>query len=69
MSKQIEVGDKVTFKQGFGTIIDKRATAYAYEYDVRLDLAFQTVTELGYTDDQSQCGKVYTTQYCQLDND
>jgi hypothetical protein len=69
MSKQLEVGDKVTFRQGFGTIIDKRATAYAYEYDVRLDLAFQTVTELGYTDDQSQRGAVYTTQYCQLDND
>jgi co-chaperonin GroES (HSP10) len=34
MSKQISIGDKVTFKHGFGTVVDKRETAYAYEYDI-----------------------------------
>jgi hypothetical protein len=69
MSKQISIGDKVTFKHGYGTVVDKRKTAYAYEYDIQLNLGYQVVTEFGYINDQSKVGTIYTTQYVELDND
>ena len=65
----IKIGDKVSFKHGWGTVIDKRETAYAYEYDIELTLGYQIVTENGWINDQSKVGTVYTTQYAQLDND
>jgi hypothetical protein len=67
--KTIKIGDKVTFGQGWGTVIDKRKTAFAHEYDIKLTLASYLVTENGYIDDQSKVGTIYTTQYAELDND
>jgi hypothetical protein len=68
-NKTIKIGDKVSFGQGWGTVIDKRQLAYAHEYDIKLTLSYQIVTENGYIDDQSKIGTIYTTQYAQLDND
>jgi hypothetical protein len=68
-NKTIKIGDKVTFGQGWGTVIDKRQLAYAHEYDIKLTLGYQIVTENGYVNDQSKIGTIYTTQYAQLDND
>lgn len=65
----IKIGDKVSFKHGWGTVIDKRETAYAYEYDIELTLGYQIVTENGWINDQSKVGTIYTTQYAQIDND
>ena len=67
--KTIKIGDKVSLKHGYGTIVYKRKTAYAHEYDIKLTLGYQIVTENGYIDDQSKIGTIYTTQYAQLDND
>ena len=67
--KTIEIGDKVSFGQGWGIVIDKRQLAYANEYDIELTLGYQIVTENGWINDQSKVGTVYTTQYAQLDND
>lgn len=68
-SKTIKIGDKVIFGQSWGTVIDKRKTAYAHEYDIELTLGYQIVTENGWIDDQSKIGTVYTTQHAKLDND
>ena len=67
--KTIKIGDKVSFGQGWGIVIDKRQLAYAHEYDIELTLGYQIVTENGWIDDQSKVGTVYTTQYAELDND
>ena len=67
--KTIKIGDKVSFGRGWGTVIDKRKLPYANEYDIKLTLGYQIVTENGWIDDQSKVGTVYTTQYAELDND
>ena len=67
--KTIKIGDKVSFGQGWGTVIDKRTLPYAHEYDIELTLGYQIVTETGWINDQSKVGTIYTTQYAQLDND
>ena len=68
---KVKVGDKVTFKHGWGVVIDKRKDqlGYSYEYDVELTLGYQIVTHDGYIDDQSNVGKVFTTHYVELAND
>lgn len=66
---EIRIGDKVSFGQGWGIVIDKRTLPYAYEYDIELTLGYQIVTENGCINDQSKIDTVYTTQFAQLDND
>lgn len=70
MSKQaIQIGDKVSFKLGWGTVVNKYLdnTGHYWKYDVQLDLGYAVETDNGWIDDRSNRGKVYSTRFVNVD--
>lgn len=67
--KTIQIGDKVSFKRGWGTVVDKYldSTGHYWKYDIQLDLGYAVETDEGWIDDMSNRGKVYSTRFVNVD--
>ena len=67
--KAIQIGDKVSFKLGWGTVVNKYLdnTGHYWKYDVQLDLGYAVETDSGWIDDESNRGKVYSTRFVNVD--
>lgn len=67
--KSIEIGDKVSFKLGWGTVVDKYldSAGHYWKYDVQLDLGYAVETDEGWIDNESNRGKVYSTRFVDVD--
>jgi hypothetical protein len=69
MKKQIKIGDKVSFKFGWGTVVDKYrdSTGHYWKYDVQLDLGYQIEGPDGWIEDVNKKGKIYSTRFVNVD--